>query len=109
MIPELYVVTIGISDYEDSKIRLRYAAKDAEDFAKAMKIGGERLFGESKCHITVLNTSGKEGIIQKGPQWIAWAMRTAAQPITNQMKRSGSSQRTHLDQGIPRMPSAAMK
>ena len=33
----LYLVSIGVSDYKDSKFNLNYAAKDAKDFAKTFK------------------------------------------------------------------------
>jgi WD40 repeat protein len=34
--PTLYVLTIGVSDYDDDELDLNYAAKDAEDFANAL-------------------------------------------------------------------------
>lgn len=39
--PKLYALVIGVSEYTDAKIRLRYAAKDARDFAGVL----ERLKG----------------------------------------------------------------
>lgn len=35
--PELYVVTLGVSDYADDGLDLQYAAKDARDVAEAFK------------------------------------------------------------------------
>jgi uncharacterized caspase-like protein len=35
--PNLYVLAVGISDYKDERVRLRYPAKDAEDFVRAVK------------------------------------------------------------------------
>jgi WD40 repeat protein len=35
--PKLYLLSVGVSDYEDAEIRLDLAAKDATDFAKAMR------------------------------------------------------------------------
>lgn len=35
--PELYVVTLGVSDYADDGLDLQYAAKDARDIAEAFK------------------------------------------------------------------------
>jgi uncharacterized caspase-like protein len=61
--PEVYAVVGGISTYSSSSINLRYAAKDAEDFAKALLLGSKRLFGADKVHLTVLSTSGNAGTI----------------------------------------------
>jgi uncharacterized caspase-like protein len=61
--PEVYAVVGGISTYSSSSINLRYAAKDAEDFAKALALGSKRLFGADKVHLAVLSTSGNAGTI----------------------------------------------
>lgn len=34
---KLYVVTVGVSDYDDEGLRLQYAAKDAEDLAETFR------------------------------------------------------------------------
>ncbi len=35
--PRLYVLAIGVSDYQDKALKLNYPAKDAQDFANALK------------------------------------------------------------------------
>jgi WD40 repeat protein/uncharacterized caspase-like protein len=62
--PELYAIVGGISAYSTESVNLRYAAKDAEDMAKALRIGARNLFGADKTHITVLSTSGNAGTVR---------------------------------------------
>ena len=54
--PHLWAIVAGVSDYHGEKIDLRYAAKDAEDFAKAVQIAAGRFFGKDHVHLTVLST-----------------------------------------------------
>lgn len=35
--PRLYVLAVGVSDYQDASLKLRYPAKDARDFAAALQ------------------------------------------------------------------------
>jgi WD40 repeat protein/uncharacterized caspase-like protein len=60
--PDLYAIVVGISKYAGGSFDLTFAAKDAEDMAQALKVGAKGLFGVEKTHITLLNTSGKEGV-----------------------------------------------
>lgn len=54
----VHILTCGISDYVGgSEIDLMYAAKDAEDVSKALKLGASRLFGTQKNFIYNLTTS----------------------------------------------------
>jgi WD40 repeat protein len=55
--PELYAIVGGISKYSSPDLTLRFAAKDAQDIAKAVEIGAKRLFGVEKVHLTLLSTS----------------------------------------------------
>jgi WD40 repeat protein len=55
--PELYAIIGGISDYASGALRLRYAAKDAQDMAVALEVGAKRLFGAEKVHLTLLAAS----------------------------------------------------
>lgn len=59
--PKLHAIISGVSTYAGEKLNLKYAAKDAEDFAAALKLGGERLFGPGNAKVTVLSTSGAAG------------------------------------------------
>jgi ankyrin repeat protein/uncharacterized caspase-like protein len=53
---ELYAIVAGVSDYKGDNIDLRYASKDAGDFARTLKLTAGKLFGRDKTHITLLNT-----------------------------------------------------
>ncbi len=46
--PRLIAVVAGVSEYKGDKLNLRYAAKDADDFAAALKLAAARLFEEEK-------------------------------------------------------------
>lgn len=52
--PHLYAVVGGTSDYQGSELDLPFAANDAEQIAKALRIAGERLLGADRVHITLL-------------------------------------------------------
>ncbi len=55
--PELYALVVGISDYAEPALRLKYAAKDAEDMARAISLAGQRLFGPEKIHLRLLSST----------------------------------------------------
>ncbi len=54
--PSIYLIAIGVSDYEGNKIDLKFAAKDASDFLTAARIGAKNLFTEKRTHSWLLNT-----------------------------------------------------
>jgi WD40 repeat protein/uncharacterized caspase-like protein len=63
-LPTLYAIVGGVSDYEGERIDLRFAAKDAEDFAHALSLGARKLFCDKsnpncldKVNITTLSTN----------------------------------------------------
>ena len=55
--PKLYAVIVGVSKYRGDKINLKFAAKDAENFAKALKLGSERLFKPENVKIFQLTSA----------------------------------------------------
>ena len=55
-LPEVYIVSIGVSDYEGSKIDLKYASKDASDFLYATRLAARNLFTDAGTHTYLLNT-----------------------------------------------------
>lgn len=50
LIPEVYILSVGTSEYYNSDLNLSFAAKDADDMATALQIAAQRLFGEDKVH-----------------------------------------------------------
>lgn len=61
--PNLWAVVVGTSDYSGLKLDLRYAAKDARDFADALRVGGHELFVnrlKGKASVTLLTTDAPE-------------------------------------------------
>jgi WD40 repeat protein/uncharacterized caspase-like protein len=50
--PNVYAVFIGVSEYKDSTLRLRYAAKDAEDLGSVFSLAARKL----------LNANGEEHV-----------------------------------------------
>ena len=54
--PELYAIVGGVSDYAGDQLDLRYAAKDAEEFAHALELGAAALLGKERVHIKLLTT-----------------------------------------------------
>jgi WD40 repeat protein/uncharacterized caspase-like protein len=57
--PDLYAVAVGVSEYAETRLRLRFAAKDAQDFARALTLAGQRLLEPAggKVHVTLLSDS----------------------------------------------------
>ena len=56
-VPTLWAIVAGVSDYAGDRIDLRFAAKDAEDFAAALALGAHRLFGDARTRIRLLSTT----------------------------------------------------
>ncbi len=55
--PHLYAVVAGVSKYKGEGLNLRYAAKDADDFATALELAAGRLFNTKdaqRVHVTRL-------------------------------------------------------
>jgi WD40 repeat protein len=62
--PDLYAVISGISDYSSPDLQLKFAAKDADNMARAIELAGARLFGREHVHVTVLSTTGNTPELQ---------------------------------------------
>ncbi len=58
--PKLFAVIAGTSDYGGEALDLQFAAKDAEDFAEALRKSANNQFGEENVRITVLTTNDKD-------------------------------------------------
>ena len=58
--PKLFLITSGVSDYTGDQIDLRYASKDAEDMAKALELGANRLFGTESTYTFKLTSDNPD-------------------------------------------------
>ena len=67
--PNLYVLSVGVSDYENNDLDLRFAHADAEGIARAFKSQQGRLFGEVKSRV-LTNEEATKGEILDGFDWI---------------------------------------
>jgi len=67
--PNLYVLSVGVSDYENNDLDLRFAHADAEGIARAFKSQQGRLFGEVKSRV-LINEEATKGEILDGFDWI---------------------------------------
>jgi hypothetical protein len=56
--PALWAIVAGVSDYRGGALDLRFAAKDAADFAAALRLAGSALFGAERTHVTLLTDAG---------------------------------------------------
>jgi len=64
--PKLYVLAIGVSDYDNNRLDLDYAAQDAQDFVKVLK-KQRSLYREIK--VKLLTDADKDTILD-GLEWI---------------------------------------
>jgi WD40 repeat protein len=68
--PKLYVLAIGISQYKDANLALRYAANDAADVATVLKQQEGRLYGEVVAKV-LRDDEATLVKITEGLDWIA--------------------------------------
>lgn len=54
--PRLYIVSVGVSDYQGTQLDLRFSAKDAKDMEQALVRGAQKLFGTSHTKSWLLTT-----------------------------------------------------
>jgi hypothetical protein len=67
--PKLYVLAVGVSDYADSKLRLKCAAKDARDLAAALKRQEGGMYREVATRVLTDARATKDGILD-GLEWL---------------------------------------
>jgi hypothetical protein len=61
--PELYAIVVGTAKYAAENLQLNFAAKDAEDMARAFELAGKRLFGADHVHLSLFSTSGNPRVL----------------------------------------------
>ncbi|MGL1893990.1 MAG: caspase family protein [Spirochaetaceae bacterium] len=67
--PKLYILAVGVSDYEDSTLKLKYPAKDANDFSNVMKKQEDRIYREVETKLLTNSNATKDNILD-GLDWI---------------------------------------
>ena len=67
--PSLYILAIGISDYDDPELRLRFAAKDASDFTQALVKQGGQMYNRVRTN-TLFDGSATAENIRDGLSWL---------------------------------------
>ncbi len=80
--PTLWAIVVGVSDYADDALDLRYAAKDARDMAQALRLGGERFAAVARVDLQLLTGGGADGdrVPTKEALRAAFAAAGAAKP-----------------------------
>lgn len=76
--PSLHAIVVGTSEYASPDLRLSFAAKDAEDFARAVRLAGGRLFGAERTHVTLLTSGASDPASRPTKARIAKAFADAA-------------------------------
>jgi uncharacterized caspase-like protein len=69
----LWVLSIGVSDYQDERIQLRYADHDAMKIAQVMKTQVGRLFREVFVHVLVNEQATRDGILSAMSRFLGQA------------------------------------
>ena len=67
--PNLYVLAIGVSDYDDSEYRLDFAAKDAKDFVASIQKQEGKLYKEVIPKLLTNKKANRINIL-KGLEWL---------------------------------------
>lgn len=67
--PSLYVLSVGVSDYSQSDLRLRFAAKDAQDLASVLDVQQRGLYRHVTSRVLV-NRAATKGNILDGLEWL---------------------------------------
>jgi WD40 repeat protein len=68
--PKLYLLSVGVSRYNDSNIALQFPSKDAKDFAQIMMVQKGTLYQEVKSKVLTDKEATKEQILD-GLDWLS--------------------------------------
>ncbi|MDD5170100.1 MAG: caspase family protein, partial [Syntrophales bacterium] len=65
--PHLYILSIGIDDYRESSVNLKYAVKDARDLEEKLRVQSTTLYKSINIHYSLLTdkAASKTNIINK--------------------------------------------
>ena len=67
--PKLYVLAVGVSQYDNHDLRLQYAAKDAGDFVKVMSPQKDVLYDDVEIKLLTDKNATKDKILE-GLEWL---------------------------------------
>lgn len=67
--PKLYALVVGVSEYQDQNLKLRYAAKDAQDFAAVLRLQEGGLYREVRVRLLTDGKAVKDEVLD-GLEWI---------------------------------------
>jgi hypothetical protein len=71
--PVLYVLAVGVADYKDKELKLDFSAKDATDFANALKRQEGELYRQVHVKLLTDQTATRDGVLD-GLDWIRRSM-----------------------------------
>lgn len=57
---KLWAIVLGISDYAERTLHLKYAAKDATDFAAVLSLAAKKLYQPEHVHLTLLTSDARD-------------------------------------------------
>lgn len=72
--PKLYAVVVGVSGYKDSELKLKYAAKDAHDFAEALKRQEGGIYGKVEVRLLTDDNATRDAIVES-LEWLESQVR----------------------------------
>jgi uncharacterized caspase-like protein len=67
--PKLYALVIGVSDYVDPNFRLGFAAKDAQDFARALQAFKGGMYSDVVVRLTTDREVTRSSVVE-GLEWL---------------------------------------
>ena len=71
--PVLYVLAVGVADYKDKDLKLDFAAKDANDFAAALRRQEGQLYRQVNVRLVVDKDASRDGVLD-GLEWMRRSM-----------------------------------
>lgn len=74
-LPTLYLLAVGVSKYKDKSYSLSYPAKDAKDFAEAMKVQKGKLYKDVVMKVHTDESATRDNIMDD----LEWIQRQATQ------------------------------
>ncbi len=84
-VPNMYVVSIGISNYKGEKLKLGYASKDAADFAAVVTASAKKLLNaDGKEHVNTYTFSTETGSLR-------WPVKEAIQKTMDSIAKKATA------------------